>query len=54
MVNHHLEGCGRVGKAKEHDGGFEQSLMREEGRFPFVAWFDADVIVSPAYVEFSK
>ena len=47
MIYHHLERCGGVSEAKEHDGGFKQAFMREEGRFPFVAGFDTDVVVSP-------
>jgi hypothetical protein len=54
MVHHHLERRGGVSEAKEHNGGFKQAFMREEGRFPFIAWFDTDVVVSPAYVELSE
>jgi len=50
-VHHGLEGCRRVGEAEEHDCWFKQSLVCEEGGFPFVPFFDANVIVTPADVK---
>jgi len=54
VVNHGLEGCWGVGQAEEHDGRFEQSVTCLEGGFPFVAFLDAYVVVSPTHVKFGK
>ncbi len=53
-VHHHLEGSRGVGQSEEHNRRFEEALRGEECRFPFVAFFDADVVVSPSYVEFGE
>jgi len=34
--------------------GFEQPLGCFEGGFPFVSFFNSDVVVSPVYVEFGE
>jgi hypothetical protein len=41
-----------VGEAEEHDGWFEQPFVGDESCFPFVSFFNSDVIVSPADIEF--
>ena len=51
-VHKGLEGCGSVAKAEGHDCGFKKALFALEGGFPFVALFDANVVVSPSDVEF--
>jgi hypothetical protein len=51
-VHEGLEGSGSVAEAEGHDCRFEEALFAFEGGFPFVALFDADVVVSPADVEF--
>jgi hypothetical protein len=51
-IHHSLKGCGRVRESEKHYGRFEQSFVRQEGGFPFVSFLDADVVVTPAYVEF--
>ena len=53
-VHHSLEGGGRIGEAEEHDCWFEQSLVGEEGCFPFIAFLDPDIIIAPANVESGK
>ena len=53
-IHYHLEGCGGVGESKEHHSWFEQSFQGEKRCFPFVPWFDSDVIVSPANVDFGE
>ncbi len=53
-VHHHLEGSGGVGQPEEHDHWFEEAFWCEERRFPFISLFDADIVVSPAYVEFGE
>src|SRR5258708_34166771 len=50
-VHHHLEGRWGVGKPKEHDRRFEESLGSEEWHFGFIAWLDAYVVVSPSDIE---
>ena len=54
VVHEPLEGGGGVGKPKEHDSGFEESFMGDEGRFPLVAIFDSYIVVSPSNVELSE
>ena len=54
VVHESLE-CGRgVAKAKEHDCQFEESFVRDEGRLPLVAIFDADIVVPPTNIEFGE
>jgi hypothetical protein len=54
IIHESLEGGRRVVYSKEHDGGFEESFMSNEGAFPLVAFFDADIVISPLYVELGK
>lgn len=54
IVHHVLESCRGVGEAKEHNSRFKESSIGNERRFPFVAFFYADVLVTPPYIEFSK
>jgi len=49
-----LEGSGGVGQSEEHDPWFEQSCRGFEGGFPFVAFFDSDIVVSPPYIELGE
>ena len=53
-VHHSLECSGGIRESEEHDSRFEQALIGDEGCLPFVSFFDAYVIVSPAYVEFGE
>src|SRR5216684_6474648 len=53
-VHHHLEGGWRVGESEEHDCWLEESLRGEECRFPFISFLNADIVISPLYVEFSE
>src|SRR5258707_15434619 len=53
-VHHHLEGGRGGGQSKEHNRWFEEAFGGEECRFPFVAFFDTDVVVPPPYVKFSE
>jgi hypothetical protein len=53
-VHHHLE-CGRgVGEAKEHYCGFKEPFWGEEGSFPFISWFNPDIVVPPADIKFRE
>ena len=54
VVHESLESGGRVSEAKEHNGWFEEAFMSDEGGFPLVSVFDADVIVAPSNVEFGE
>ena len=54
VVHEPLEGCGGVGESEEHDSGFEQPLMSDEGCFPLVFIFDSYIIVSPADIKLGK
>ena len=49
-----LEGGRRVGESEEHNGGFEQPLMGDEGCLPLMAVFDSYIVVSPTNVEFGE
>jgi hypothetical protein len=51
-VHHGLEGCQGVGEPEEHDGWFEQAFVGDKCCFPFVSFFDPDVVVAPTDVEF--
>jgi len=46
-VHHGLEGGGRVGQAEEHNCGFEESFVCDEGCLPSVFFLDEDFIISP-------
>ena len=54
VIHEVLEGGGRVGESKEHDSGFEQPLMGDEGCLPLMAIFDSYIVVSPMNVEFDE
>ena len=40
-----------IAKTEEHDEWFKESAFRDEGCFPFISFFDPDVVVSPANVD---
>ena len=54
VIHKSLKSGGGVGKSKEHDGGFEESLMGDEGRFPLVTILDSYVVVPPPNIELSE
>jgi len=54
IIHHSLKGGGGIGQAKEHDGWFKESFTSFEGSFIFIAFFNANVVISPANVEFGK
>jgi len=49
-----LEGTGHVALSKEHYQWFEEPEGRFEGCFPLIAFFDADIMVSPSDVKFGE
>jgi len=54
VVHEPLEGGGGVGEAKEHDSGFKETFMGDEGGLPLVSVFDADVVVAPSNIELGE
>jgi len=53
-IHHCLEGGGGVGHPKEHDHGFVQSFIGDEGGLPFVAFLDAHIVITPVDVKFGE
>ena len=49
-----LEGCGGVAEPKHHDQGFKEAELCLKGSFPFVPFFDADVVISPSDIQFCE
>lgn len=43
VIHELLEGSRGIGKAKEYNGWFEESLVSNEGNFPLVSIFDTDI-----------
>ena len=54
VVHHCLECCWRVGQAKKHDGRLEKSVACFKSGLPFVAFLDADIVVSPVNIKFGE
>ena len=54
VVHEPLKGGGGVGKPEEHYGGFEESLMGDEGCFPLVTVLNSHVVVPPPDVKLSE
>ena len=49
-----LKSGGGIGHAKEHDSGFIESVVGNEGSFPLVTLFDMEIVVSPLYIKLCK
>ena len=45
---------GGVTEPKEHDSGFKKSHRGNEGSLPLILLLDANVVISPATVEFGE
>ena len=54
VIHEVLEGSGRVGKTKEHDGGFKEAFVGSKGSFLLMTIFDADIVVPPADVKLGE
>ena len=54
VIHESLEHGGGVTETKEHDGGFEGSLMGDKGHLPLVTILDMDIVVSLTNVELGK
>ena len=52
-MNHWKVGGG-IGHAKEHDSGFVEFSVGNEGSLPLVAFLDSDIVISPSYVNLVK
>ena len=54
-VVHEILECGwRIRKTEKHYGRFKESEVCAECGFPFVAFFDTNIIISPSYVHFRE
>jgi len=51
VIHHCLKSGQGVGQAEEHHSWFEETFASFEGGFVFIAFLDADVVISPANVE---
>jgi len=51
VIHYCLECCRGVGESEEHYFWFEQSLVGSEGCFPFVSFFDPDVVIPPSHIK---
>jgi hypothetical protein len=54
VVHESLESGGGVIRAEEHDCRFKEAFMSDEGAFPLICIFDADIVIAPSNVEFGE
>ena len=54
VVHEMLEGGRGVAQAKEHDSGFKETSMSNEGSLPLMPIFNTNIIISPSDVELGK
>ena len=54
VVHESLKSSRGIGKPKEHDGGFKQSFVGNEGCLPLVTVLDSYIVVSPANVKLGE
>ena len=54
VIHKLLESSGGVSESKEHNCGFEQSLVGNEGCLPLVTILDSHIVVSPTNVELGE
>ena len=53
-IHHRLEHCRRVGKTKEHHQRFKHSSVHFEGGFPFIAFLDLNIVISPTDIKLGE
>jgi hypothetical protein len=53
-VHHGLEGRWRIGEAKEHHSGFEQSFISGKSHLPLVPLLYFDCIVAPLDIDLGE
>ena len=49
-----MESGGGIGHAKEHDSGFVESSVGNEGGFPLVSFLDSDVVIPQVYIKLGE
>jgi len=49
-----LESGRGVAQSKEHDCGFEESLVGDEGGLPLVPFLDVNIVISWSDIHFGK
>ena len=54
VIHECLEGGWSVAETEEHDSGFKQVKGSDEGSFPLIRFLDANVVISPSYIEFGE
>ena len=54
MVHECLESRWGIAEAEKHDSGFKESHWSDKGCFPLIFFPEADVVVSPSYVELGE
>jgi hypothetical protein len=53
-IHEGLKGSGGVTEAKGHDEGLIETKSAFKGSFPFIAFPDLDVVITPSYVELGE
>ena len=54
VIHKPLECCRRVGESEEHYCRFEEAFLCNEGGFPLMAIFDANIVIPPVDVKLSE
>ena len=54
VVHHGLKGRRAVGKSEIHHQWFVESAVCPESSFPFIAFLDSDIVVSPSDIELGE
>ena len=49
-----MKSGGGIGHAEEHDSGFIESSVGDEGSFPLVAFLNLDIVISSSYVKLGE
>ena len=53
-IHQDLEGSWRVCQIKKHNTRFNKFSVGNKCSFPFVIFFNPDIVIAPAYIKFSK
>jgi hypothetical protein len=54
IIHESLEGGRGIIHAKEHDHRFEEAFMDNEGTFPLISFFDANIVITPLNVKLGE
>ena len=54
VIHESLEGSGGVSQTKEHNCGFKQPLMGDEGCLPLVTILNSYIVVPPSNIKFGE